>query len=347
VKRPLPFLAALLAGVLLGSAVLTGCGAGSDPQAATIGSTSISRADLEDELRVLGENEAFVNGLKQQQNIEIVPLANTVLPDISSQWLNLLVNQSIIDREYEERGLSVSPQQEQQAKAQAEQTFGGAEVFAEFPQWFQQTMIDRQGRVIALQADLPGFEPSDADLQEYFDENMAASCITNQLVSHILVPTEADATAIKALLDSGSDFAEVAEQRSTDTASAQNGGKLFCTASQEFVNIDQAFKDAVVATPTGTISAPFQTQFGWHIVQVAPWTFENVRPIVAAQYAQQVENPLTRLLNRELRRSDVWVDPRYGRAVETGGTVVIQPPAAPQVREKPPAPTAGLPTPAP
>ena len=61
----------------------------------------------------------------------------------------------------------------------------------------------------------------------------------------------------------------------------------------------------------------------------------------------QVENPLTRLLNRELRRSDVWVDPRFGRAVETGGTVVIQPPAAPQVREKPPAPTVGLPTPTP
>jgi hypothetical protein len=56
-----------------------------------------------------------------------------------------------------------------------------------------------------------------------------------------------------------------------------------------------------------------------------------------------VENPLTRLLNRGLRRTDVWVDPRYGDAVRTGGTVVIRPPTVPEPRVRPEEPTPPLP----
>jgi hypothetical protein len=344
VKRPLPYLVAALVAVLF----LSACGAGTDPQAATIGSSSISRADLEDELRVLADNEKFAEGIKSQQNIDITPKPHTLLPEISSQWLNLLLNQTIVDREFEQRGLKISPQQETKAKTDAEATFGGAEVFGDFPQWFQDEMTGRQARVIALQADLPGFTPSEATLREYFDKNLASTCITNQLVSHILVATEAEAQAVKAALDAGADFETLAQQQSTDTASAQTGGALWCTGSEEFVQVDKDFQNGVLATPVGTTSGPVQSPFGWHIIRSSPWTYENVRPIVEQRYTQQVENPLTRLLNKELRRADVWVDPRYGKAVETGGTVVIEPPKAPEPKVRPPDPTVpGIQTPTP
>jgi hypothetical protein len=83
------------------------------------------------------------------------------------------------------------------------------------------------------------------------------------------------------------------------------------------------------------VSPPVKSQFGYHVITLVPWTFENVQPIVEQQYAQQVENPLTRFLNRELLRSDVWVDPRYGNAVRTGGTVVVQPPKVPEPKSRP------------
>lgn len=342
-KRPLRYLVAALAVLLL-----AGCGAGTDPNAATIGSNSISRSDLDRELRVLIGNKKFADSVRQRSNIEIAPTENTILPDLSSQWLNLLLNQTIVDREFEERGLKISPQQQEQAKTDAEAPFGGAEAFADFPQWFQDEMIGRQARVIALQADLPGFTPAEADLREYFEENLAPACITNQLVSHILVATEAEAQAVKAALDAGADFQALARQQSTDPASAQTGGALWCTASQEFVQVDKDFQNGVIATPLGTTSGPIQTRFGWHIIRSSPWTYENVRPIVEQRYTQQVENPLTRLLNRELRRADVWVDPRYGRAVKTGGTLVVEPPNAPEPKVRPPDPTVpGIPTPTP
>jgi hypothetical protein len=216
-------------------------------------------------------------------------------------------------------------------------------VFAAFPQWFQDEMVDRQARVAALQSELPGFTPSEASLREYFDRNMASSCISNQLVSHILVTTEAEATAVAAELAQGTSFQELARTRSIDTGSARLGGALWCTASQELADADRDFQAGVIALQPGQTSGPVRSQFGYHIIRITPWDFENVRPIVEQRYTQTVENPLTRLLNRSLRRTDVWVDPRYGRAVRTGGTVFIRPPTVPEPRVRPEEPEAPLP----
>jgi parvulin-like peptidyl-prolyl isomerase len=81
---------------------------------------------------------------------------------------------------------------------------------------------------------------------------------------HILVATPEEAEAVKARLDAGEDFAEVANEVSLDTNSV--GGELPCpVAAADYV---EEFSSAAAILPLGEVSTPVATQFGWHILVV-------------------------------------------------------------------------------
>ena len=82
--------------------------------------------------------------------------------------------------------------------------------------------------------------------------------------SHILVETEEEATAIKAELDAGADFAATAREKSTGP-SGPGGGVLGWFSTGAMV---KDFEDAVVALDIGVVSDPVQTQFGWHVIRL-------------------------------------------------------------------------------
>ena len=60
-------------------------------------------------------------------------------------------------------------------------------------------------------------------------------------------------------------FAVAAREHSADTGSAANGGDLGWAEPNIYA---EQFKRTVETLPIGEISEPFQTQFGWHIVEV-------------------------------------------------------------------------------
>ena len=66
-------------------------------------------------------------------------------------------------------------------------------------------------------------------------------------------------------LVSGEDFAKLAKARSDDRGSASKGGDLGWTNAGETV---PRFEEAMAELEPGEISEPFQSRFGWHIVQV-------------------------------------------------------------------------------
>ncbi len=80
--------------------------------------------------------------------------------------------------------------------------------------------------------------------------------------SHILVESEDEAKALKAQLDDGADFAEMAREHSTGP-SGPNGGALGWFGKGQMV---PEFENAVLGLEKGEISDPVQTQFGWHLV---------------------------------------------------------------------------------
>lgn len=107
---------------------------------------------------------------------------------------------------------------------------------------------------------------TDATIQAAYDAKYnGAAPLTEYHASHILVETEEQAKDLKAQLDGGADFAELATANSTD-GSAAGGGDLGWFGPGMMV---KPFEDAVIALQPGQVSAPVQTQFGWHLILLA------------------------------------------------------------------------------
>lgn len=81
--------------------------------------------------------------------------------------------------------------------------------------------------------------------------------------SHILVETREEAEEILAGFNDGTDFAELARERSTDTGSGANGGDLNWFGRGAMVT---AFEEAAFALAVGDISDIVETQYGYHII---------------------------------------------------------------------------------
>jgi peptidyl-prolyl cis-trans isomerase C len=117
---------------------------------------------------------------------------------------------------------------------------------------------------------------------------------------HILVASEEEAKAVKAELEAGADFAELARERSTDPSAQQNGGDLGFFSRGMMVG---PFEEAAFAlTEPGQISEPVQSDFGWHVIQLQekrqsePPAFEQVAQRLQQQVMfQAFEDRLSRL----------------------------------------------------
>lgn len=82
---------------------------------------------------------------------------------------------------------------------------------------------------------------------------------------HILVEDEKTANEVKKKLDEGAKFEDLAKEYSTDPGSAANGGDLGWFGPGRMV---PEFENAAYALKVDEISAPVQTQHGFHIIQV-------------------------------------------------------------------------------
>jgi parvulin-like peptidyl-prolyl isomerase len=124
---------------------------------------------------------------------------------------------------------------------------------------------------------------------------------------HILVATEEEAQAVLTRLESGEDFATLAMELSTDTASGANGGDLGWFGRGQMV---APFETAVFALDIGEISEPVQSDFGWHIIQKLG---QETRPVDDATYEQMQQTTFTEWLdtqraNAEIESDDTWLD---------------------------------------
>jgi peptidyl-prolyl cis-trans isomerase C len=107
---------------------------------------------------------------------------------------------------------------------------------------------------------------TDEALQAAYDAAYASvEPATEFNAAHILVATEEEAAAVTARLEAGEDFGAVATEVSTDTGSGANGGDLGWFGMGMMV---PEFESAVVAATVGEVTAPVQSQFGWHIILV-------------------------------------------------------------------------------
>ncbi|WP_142828752.1 peptidylprolyl isomerase [Planococcus soli] len=105
-----------------------------------------------------------------------------------------------------------------------------------------------------------GVEVTDEEIQAQYDRQG-----TELNARHILVADEETANSLKEELDAGGDFAALAEENSTDTASAANGGNLDWFGPGAMV---PEFEEVAYGLEVDEISEPVASEFGFHIIQV-------------------------------------------------------------------------------
>lgn len=108
---------------------------------------------------------------------------------------------------------------------------------------------------------------TDADIQKYYNENKAQ--YTQQPganMFHILVDSEDKAKSIKAELDKGAKFEDLAAKYGTDGTKDQGGSLGYVAYDAQ--NFDKDFLTAAKKLKEGEISGPVKTQYGWHIIKV-------------------------------------------------------------------------------
>ena len=225
-------------------------------------------------LSVQAQNIAIVNG-KAVPTTRVEALAQQVArsgrpitPDVEAQIKEEVIAREIFMQEAQKRGLDATPEYKTQIEL-ARQTILIRELFNEF----QKTSA-----------------VTDADVQAEYDKFVAANGGKEYRARHILGETQAQADAILASLKKGGKFEDIAKKQSKDPGSGANGGDLDWAAPGNYV---KEFSDAMVALNKGQVSAPVQSQFGFHIIRLDDVReaqlpkLEDVKPQIVQQMTQQ------------------------------------------------------------
>mgnify|MGYP000113663040 FL=1 len=225
-------------------------------------------------LSATAQNVAIVNGkavpssrveaLKQQ----VARSGRPITPDVEVQIKEEVIAREIFMQEAQKRGLDSTDEYKAQIEL-ARQTILIRELFAEF----QKTSA-----------------VTDADVQAEYDKFVAANGGKEYRARHILVETKEQAETILASLKKGGKFEDIAKKQSKDPGSGANGGDLDWSAPGNYV---KEFSEAMVALNKGQVSAPVQSQFGFHIIRLDDVReaqlpkLEDVKPQIVQQMTQQ------------------------------------------------------------
>lgn len=327
-RRTLPLLT--IAALVLVSACTNNAGA-----AARINGVEISTDALNSDLAGLVQSKQMrTQAAAQQLNLKE---GRPVPIQFAGEWLASMLQNEAVAQIAKKRGVTATAEEISQTRSQLLQS--DPTLFRQISKPVRDQLIEQRALLSALRASYPATSPLDS---------LAADCSTQRLVGHILVATEAEAQAAIDRLDAGETFAAVSSAVSTDTGSAAQGGLLLCEDSSQWTQLDESFRAAVAAVPTGEVSDPVQTQFGFHVIEVIPFNEANAQPLLATA---QPPDPLGPVLTRFLTKAKIWVNPKYGKLDRSPGSFSITPPPEKQVKSRPATTTstapAGNPGPAP
>ena len=132
-------------------------------------------------------------------------------------------------------------------------------------------MLDTEGKAAV----------TDQSVKQAYDEAVKQMSTEQEVrARHILVPTEAEAKKILEDLKKGTDFAELARQKSKDPGAAAEGGDLGWFTKDQMV---PEFAETAFKLEKGQLSDPVKTQFGWHVIKLEdkrakrPPAFDDVK----------------------------------------------------------------------
>ena len=165
-----------------------------------------------------------------------------------------------------------------------------------------------------------GIRINKADLREFIRRQMLRQKVYEAVTAevgatgeqiwtrHILVATQEEAQAVIDRLNAGEKFEDLAAELSSDESNKNSGGDLGWNARGRMVT---EFDDAAFAlTEIGQISAPVQTSFGYHVIQLLgreerPMDPSQVQLAKDQAYQDWLETAKT---ETDVETYDSWVD---------------------------------------
>ena len=290
--------------VLVAVAVLlAACGSTRDP-AATVNGTEISE-DMT--LR-------WAEGLAEVRNV------GSPLPtSLTRETLSLLIQRSVILAEFEARGLTISDADIEVARLEIRQAFVGDE--ETFPEPVGRELLDTLAASAALRADLIGLNDiSEGQVEAWLAQH--PDRFVSACSRHILVESESEALAVIDRINGGEAFEDVAVEVSVGP-SGPAGGDLGCAAPAQFV---PEFAEAVSTLEPGVVSAPVETQFGFHVIRVdsrSTGDLAEIGPQVHADLRGEANSSQAQLLQDLLASAEITVNPKFG--VWSSASFSVQP----------------------
>lgn len=154
---------------------------------------------------------------------------------------------------------------------------------------------------LSVEALAASMKPSEDEVRHAYEDYLAREAQRERREArHILITPPAggdmeaarkQAEALRERLAAGEDFATLARQYSQDPGSAGQGGELGLVERGMMV---EPFEKALFALKEGEISAPVQTDFGWHLIKLEriekakPKSLDEVRPTMLTEAAQRM-----------------------------------------------------------
>ena len=359
--RRLPVRLAALALVLVVVGIASGCSSTLHNAATVVFPTSdttvdIGRTDFQDELRQVSEAQSVLASAQAEAGTAPTTAKkddSSVDSALAANWLQTKIYAAAFEEMFEARKLKTDSADTAAARDSVYQAYGGEATFKKFPKSLQAELIRQQTLVEAISKDeqgkaTPATTPTEADARAYYEEHKdeLTACESGKEVAHILVADAATANNLKQQLDAGASFAELAAANSTDTGSAQQGGKLGCLQPNAYV---AEFQQAADSAPLNQVVGPVQSQYGFHLILVTPFagSFDDVKEQILQQLQSEasqtastdVNAKLVAELNATLKKADVKVDPRYGTwkydKSKKQYTVVAPTPPKPRTQREP------------
>ena len=233
-----------------------------------------------------------------------------VTSDLFRRVLDEVIDQKLLAREAERRGLDNSALAQRRLQATRERILGDMLV---------ETVVN--GAI------------SDKAVETLYREQVRLTQSSDEIRSRLILSrTRAEADAVIGILHQGAAFEAVAQERSIDEATRFSGGDLGYSTLDV---LPEAYANALRDQPAGSTVGPFQTENGWAVLRVedrrkeSPPTLEQARPQIIRYLTYEGVRKLLEELRGRAKVDMLLARDARGDAGEPASAPSVPSPAAP------------------
>ncbi|MEK4762482.1 peptidylprolyl isomerase [Viridibacillus sp. FSL E2-0187] len=248
---------------------------------------------------------AKINGEKITQS----ELNKELVSQYGTDVLSTLITNKVIELEAVKKKITVSDKEIQAELDDLQNSYGGKEAFEAALESNVMTLQDAKDNIKTYLTTTKLIEPTiditEKELKTYFKENKDTFSQEEQVqASHILVEDKDTAQEVEKKIKKGEDFAELASEYSTDTASASNGGNLDYFGKGV---MEEGFEKAAFSMKIDEISDPIKTDYGYHIIKVT-----GKKAAKEATFENSKDDVKTALMNEKINANySTWLSSLY------------------------------------